>query len=72
MVWRWDYSEYYYSLVCGGGERGWVCGWGVGISAVEGEGGWFPAPQLVGFGAPSLAGVRHLRVNLALLLNTDG
>ena len=24
MVWRWDYSEY--SLVCGGGERGWVCG----------------------------------------------
>ena len=32
MVWRWDYSEY--SLVCGGGERVWVCGWGVGMAVM--------------------------------------
>ena len=32
MVWRWDYSEY--SLVCWGGERRWVCGWGVGMAVM--------------------------------------
>eukprot|EP00964_Phaeocystis_antarctica_P060392 scaffold36017_cov46-Phaeocystis_antarctica.AAC.1 len=32
MVWRWDYSEY--SLVCGGGERVLVCGWGVGMAVM--------------------------------------
>eukprot|EP00964_Phaeocystis_antarctica_P123394 scaffold87038_cov57-Phaeocystis_antarctica.AAC.1 len=32
VVWRWDYGEY--SLVCGGGERVWVCGWGVGMAVM--------------------------------------